>query len=60
MVYINKIRSTTFNIAPSDWRQRMVEDVGLMADWRKRKIAQIEDYIGKESSRLVVTTQMYL
>ena len=56
MVYINKIRSTTFNIAPSDWRQRVVEDVGLMADWRKRKIAQIEDYIGKESSRLVVTT----
>ena len=42
---------TTFNLAAADWRDKVNQDRRLRADWRKEKLAFMDDYIGSEATR---------
>ena len=48
---MTKVQNTTFNIAPVNWRQRVMKDVFLTAERRQTKLAMIEDYIGRDPTR---------
>ena len=42
---------TTFNLAAADWRDKVNQDRRLRADWRKEKLAFMDDFIGSEATR---------
>ena len=51
LIEASSLRKTTFNLAAVDWRDKVNQDRRLRADWRKEKLAFIEDYIGCKATR---------
>ena len=54
MEYLAVLHSTTLNMAPSNWRKRVLEDKVMSREWKLAKIALLEDYIGEEATRTAV------
>ena len=51
LIEASALSRTTFNLAAPDWRDKVNQDRRLRADWRKEKLAFIEDCIGSEATR---------
>ena len=51
LIEASSLSRTTFNLAAADWRDKVNQDRRLRADWRKEKLAFIEDCIGSEATR---------
>ena len=51
LIEASSLSKTTFNLAAVDWRDKVNQDRRLRADWRKEKLAFIEDCIGSEATR---------
>ena len=51
IIEASSLRRTTINLAAVDWRDKVNQDRRLRADWRKEKLAFIDDYIGSEATR---------
>lgn len=49
--FINELETTTMNLAPRNWRERIQGDKALRAEVRQRKAAVLEDFIGCNSTR---------
>ena len=52
--YLAVLHSTTLNMAPSNWRKRVLEDKVMSREWKLAKIALLEDYIGEEATKTAV------
>ena len=50
-IYIDKLKQTTFNLAPVDWEDRIRREKFLSAAANLERIRIVKDYIGKESTR---------
>ena len=51
LIEASSLSRTTFNLAAADWRDKVNQDRRLRADWRKEKLAFMDDYIGSEATR---------
>ena len=51
LIEASSLSRTTFNLAAADWRDKVNQEWGLRADWRKEKLAFMDDYIGSEATR---------
>ena len=51
LIEASSLSRTTFNLAAADWRDKVNQDRRLKADWRKEKLAFMDDYIGSEATR---------
>ena len=51
LIEASSLSWTTFNFAAADWRDKVNQDRRSRADWRKEKLAFMDDYIGSEATR---------
>ena len=46
-----ELENSTVNLAPNNWRERILKDRSVRAEARHRKVSVLEDYIGYNSTR---------
>ena len=49
--YREKLKNTTFNIAPMDWETRILQETFLSGATNRERIRVLKDYIGEEATR---------
>ena len=48
---VERMVSSTLDLAPKNWRKLINEETNLRADWRREKIHFLEDFIGVQATR---------
>ena len=49
--FVEQIKNTTVNLAPCDYKSKIMATLALPAHLKRHMIAVMDDYLGKEGSR---------
>ena len=51
VVFVNKLKNTTLNLAPLDWQRVILREQFLTSNTNRERIQVLEDYIGEGATR---------